>query len=118
MLFGSVKKQLAAFAPSSPRAFFTRAVAVLSLAIWLILAVAEVCPSFHAWLHGGSIPDDDNCAIVAIAHGNVQTVISEPPSMVPILGVEVAPRIEFSVVRPVTIFHSADRGPPASSVLS
>ena len=115
MLFGSVKKQLAAF---GTQVSFTRTVAVLSLAIWLVMAVAEVFPSFHAWLHGGSIPEDDHCAIVAIAHGNVHTVVLETPTIVPALGIEAAPRIEFSVFRPVTIIFSADRGPPVSSVLA
>lgn len=36
-----------------------RAKAVLSLAIWLTMTAAEICPPVHAWLHGGTVPKDD-----------------------------------------------------------
>ena len=50
------------------------AMAVLSLALWLFRAAAEACTPLHAWLHGGTVPDRDDCAIVAITHGKVEPV--------------------------------------------
>src|ERR1700733_2258977 len=80
------------------RLYFHRATGALALAIWLFMATAEIHPPLHAWLHGGTIPDDDDdCAIVAIAHGKVETVACDIPVLVPITWVEVAPRVEFSV---------------------
>jgi len=92
------------------------AAGVLSLAVWLFMAAATVCTPLHAWLHGGTIPDNDNdCAIVAIAHGKVETVVCAAPAVVPVIGIEVAPRIEISVLRPTTVFLPDGRGPPVSS---
>lgn len=89
---------------------------VVSLALWLFMAAATVCTPLHAWLHGGTIPDNDNdCAIVAIAHGKVETVVCAAPAVVPVTGIEITPRIEISVYRPTTVFFPDGRGPPVSS---
>ena len=87
--------------------------AILSLAIWLMLTVAESYRPFHAWLHGGTIPDNDDCAIVMILHGKVDTatVIVDIP-VPPVLAIG-------NVLTPVSIFAPVDhlllpsRGPPA-----
>jgi hypothetical protein len=95
------------------------AAGVLSLAVWLFMAMATVCTPVHAWLHGGTIPDNDSdCAIVAIAHGKVETVVCAAPAVVPVIGIEIAPRIEFSVFRPTTTLFPDGRGPPVSSLHS
>ena len=86
--------------------------AVLSLAIWLFMAVAEAYTPLHAWLHGGTIPDDDDCAIVAIAHGKVETVACDIPVAVPITWIEVAPRVEFSVFSKTVENLLSGRAPP------
>ena len=94
------------------RIFF--AWAVLSLAVWLFMAAAEIYSPLHAWLHGGTIPeDDDDCAIVAIAHGKIETVTCDIPVVVPITWIEVTPRIEFSIFIPVNTNLSFGRAPPA-----
>lgn len=49
------------------------ATAVLSLAMWLFMIAAEAYTPLHAWLHGGSVPDDDDCAIAALTHGTPET---------------------------------------------
>jgi hypothetical protein len=90
------------------------ATGVLSLAIWLFMAAAELCMPLHAWLHGGTIPDHDgDCAIVAIAHGKVETVICAAPAVVPVIGIEIAPRFEFSTFCPISALLPDGRGPPA-----
>jgi hypothetical protein len=95
------------------------AAAVLSLAVWLFMAAAELCTPLHAWLHGGAIPDnDDDCAIVAIAHGKVETVTCAAPVAVPVIWVEIAPRLEFSPFRPAIAFLPSGRDPPVLPAVS
>jgi len=53
--------------------FLYRSAAVLSLVLWLVLAAAEAWGPFHAWLHGGSIPDTDNCPVAALQQGKLAT---------------------------------------------
>jgi len=53
--------------------FLYRSAAVLSLVLWLALAAAEAWGPFHAWLHGGSIPDTDNCPVAALQQGKLVT---------------------------------------------
>jgi hypothetical protein len=101
------------------RTHLHRATGALSLAIWLFMAVAEIHPPLHAWLHGGTIPDDDDdCAIVAIAHGKVETVTCDIPVLAPITWIEVAPRVEVSAFsKPVENLLSG-RAPPVSPAVS
>jgi len=95
------------------------ATAVLSLAIWLTMAAAEIYSPIHAWLHGGTIPeDDDDCAIVAIAHGKVETVTPAADVSVPTTWIEAAPQIEFSVFDSAVAFLPDGRGPPALPAVS
>ena len=86
--------------------------AVLSLAIWLTLTAAEGCQPLHAWLHGGKIPVNDECAVVLILHGKVDASLA-------VVNVSVAPVVVIAeVLKPAPIFASIDyspllgRGPP------
>jgi hypothetical protein len=90
------------------------AAGVLSLAVWLFMGAAGVCLPLHAWLHSGAIPvNDDDCALVAIAHGKVATVICAAPAAdVPIMGIEITPRLPFSTFFPSSAFLPDVRGPP------
>jgi hypothetical protein len=88
------------------------ATAVLSLAIWLFMAAAEAYPALHAWLHGGTIPDNDDCAVVALAHAKVQVVSCDAPAPMPVVGAEIVPRVRISVFRPAGVFLPDGRGPP------
>ena len=83
--------------------------------MWLFLAVAEIHQPLHAWLHGGSIPDNDDCAIVAIAHGKVESATVEVPISMPTLLVEAAPRIEFCVFGAAIENLPPGRAPPVVS---
>jgi hypothetical protein len=94
------------------------ATAILSLAVWLFLASAESYAPLHAWLHGGTIPDNDNCAVVAVTHGNVEPVVCAALAVIPVIWVEIAPRLEFSVFSPPTALLPDSRGPPVSSSLN
>ena len=38
------------------------------------MAAAESCTPLHAWLHGGAIPEDDDCPIAQIHAGSVEHV--------------------------------------------
>ncbi len=80
--------------------------------MWLFLAATEVCTPLHAWLHGGTIPDNDDCAVAAIAHGKMQTVASAAPAVMRVIWTETGPRFETLVFRPATAFLPEGRGPP------
>jgi hypothetical protein len=95
------------------------ATAVLSLAVWLFMAVAEVWSPLHSWLHGGTIPKDDtDCAIVTIAYGKIETAACDVPVPGPVVWIEVTPRIEFSVFSTAIAFLPNGRAPPAFSAVS
>jgi hypothetical protein len=95
------------------------AAGVLSLALWLFMATAEICTPLHAWLHGGTIPkDDDDCAIVAIAHGKIEAAPCAAPAVLPVTWIEIAERTEFSDFIPADKNLPLGRGPPALFVVS
>ena len=92
------------------------AAGVLSLALWLFMATAEICTPLHAWLHGGTIPDDDSCAVVAIAHGQFDSTVCDIPIAQPAIWVEVAPlHVAFSVFSTAVETLPPGRAPPAVS---
>ena len=82
------------------------------------MAAAEICPSFHAWLHGGEVPDDDDCAVIKIALGHFHSVVPEVVPVVPIASVEIVPVIEISVFAPAIKNLPQGRAPPISSAVS
>lgn len=85
---------------------------MLALALWLTLVVAEACPAVHAWLHGGTIPDDDDCAIVAIQHGKVDnSVVVVTPVVV--VGIAIALVLTFTSPSVVFLPQPNGRSPPA-----
>ena len=95
------------------------AAGVLSLAVWLFMATAEICTPLHAWLHGGTIPkDDDDCAIVAIAHGKIETAPCAAPAALPVTWIEIAERTEFSAFIPAAKNLLPARGPPGFQTVS
>jgi len=94
---------------------FFAATAFLSLALWLFLAAAEIHQPLHAWLHGGSIPDNDDCAIVAIAHGKVDSAACDVPIVTPTAWFEAAPTINFFAFSTAIENLPSGRAPPAVS---
>jgi hypothetical protein len=114
-LLSCKRLHLVNFANRHTRGWMFTATAILSLAVWLFVAAAEIYAPLHARLHGGTIPDNDNCAVVAITHGNVEPVASAAPVIIPAIWVEITPRIEFSVFRPSTVLLPDSRGPPVFS---
>ena len=92
---------------------FYAATAILSLAVWMFMAAAEVWSPLHAWLHGGTIPDNDDCAIVALVHGKIETTPCDIPVVLPATWVEVIPRLEISVFCPAIENLPLGRAPPS-----
>ncbi len=87
---------------------------VLSLAIWLFLVAAEAWSPLHAWLHSGAIPDnDDNCAIVALTHGKIDSTPVAAIVTSPVIWVETAPQLEFRNFYYSLLAPPDGRGPPA-----
>ena len=97
---------------------FFAATAFLSLALWLFLALAEIHQPLHAWLHGGSIPDNDDCAIVAIAHGKVDLATCDVPIVTPTVWFETNPSLNFSVFSAPIENLPHGRAPPLLCVAS
>ena len=94
------------------------AAAVLSLAVWLFMVVAEAYTPLHAWLHGGTIPEGDGCAIVAIAHGKVDAVDGNVPAPVPTAWITAGLRVEICVFVPCIEHLPAGRAPPVLPAVS
>ena len=91
------------------------AAGALSLALWLVLTVAESCEPLHVWLHGGKIPDNDDCAIAMIHHGKVDIApvsMNISVTLVLPLGDTLTPA---SVFAPVDYSLLPGRAPPAFS---
>jgi hypothetical protein len=84
----------------------------LSLALWLVMAVAEIWTPLHAWMHGGAIPENDDCAIVALAHGNVDSVAAPVLAPTPTVWIEVTSQFVFSVHSTIIEQLPAGRAPP------
>jgi hypothetical protein len=91
---------------------FYAATAVLSLAVWLFMAAAEMWTPLHVWLHGGAIPDDDDCAIVALVHGKIETTPCDVPVVTPATWIEATPRMEISAFCPAIENLPLGRAPP------
>jgi len=94
------------------------ATAILSLAVWLFMAAAEMWTPLHAWLYGVSIPDNDDCAIVALVHGKIETTPCDVPVVMSVAWVEAIPRIEISVFCPVIENLPLGRAPPSFCIAS
>jgi hypothetical protein len=48
---------------------------LVCLAMWLFMAAAEAWTPLHAWLHGGVIPDNDDCPIAMLHQGKVDNTV-------------------------------------------
>jgi len=97
---------------------FHAVVAGFSLALWLFLLVAETCTPLHAWLHGGSIPENDSCAIAALAHGNVELVSFGDSLAVPVTPIENSSWLIVFHCSSVIAFLPAGRAPPSPCTVS
>jgi hypothetical protein len=94
------------------------ATAAISLALWLLLTVAEAYKPLHAWMHGGAIPDDDDCAVALLVHGNVHTDVVDVPLTTPIVWIESTPQVDFSVFCPAIEHLPSGRAPPVLPAVS
>jgi len=93
------------------REYLYRGIAVLSLLVWLLLAAAEAWAPFHAWLHGGAIPDNDDCPVAALVQGKVAVAVVAAVVLV-CLGTVVAFRFVLSVPFVASVRLPDVRGPP------
>jgi hypothetical protein len=86
----------------------------VALFVWMFLWTAEIHPPLHAWLHGGSIPDDDDCPVVAIATGHVHIGVAEIQPPAPVNVIEITPRVEITVFVSTEKVLPPERAPPLS----
>ena len=82
------------------------------------MAAAEICTPLHAWLHGGTIPDNDDCAVVAIAHGKIETAPCAAPAVLPVTWIEIAERTDFTIFIPADKNLLPGRDPPTLPAVS
>jgi hypothetical protein len=89
------------------------AAALFLVAVWLLLLAAEASQPFHIWLHGGKIPNNDDCGVALVHHGQVDTsataVTASLPPAVMIVCVPTPSRIFPSVGS----LLPSSRAPPA-----
>jgi hypothetical protein len=89
------------------------ATACLSLVLWMFLTVAEGYTPLHAWIHGGTIPDNDDCAVAMVTHGKVDLVAAGLPAVAPVTWIEATPCVEVPAFHPTVVLLPDSRGPPA-----
>jgi hypothetical protein len=92
-----------------------RAIAALLVALILFIDVMAACPALHELIHHDADEPGHECAVTMFAHGQVESVTVDVPPAPPTAAIEVAPRIFFSVFRPVIQCLPPGRGPPAVS---
>jgi hypothetical protein len=97
------------------RGYIHRVAGAVALFVWMFLWTAEICPPLHAWLHGGSIPDDDDCPVVAVATGHVPVAVPEVQAPLPVNVIEITPREEVTVFVFSEKVLPNDRAPPRFS---
>ena len=94
------------------RGYIHRVTGAVALFVFLFMWTAEICPPMHEWLHGGSIPDDDDCPVVAIATGHVHVAVAEVQAPAPVNVLEITPRAEVTVFVPSEKILPNGRAPP------
>jgi len=92
--------------------------AVFSLILWLFLAVAETYTPLHAWLHGGAIPENDDCAIVLLTHGSVHATTDDASLTTPVTWIASTPQFALHAFSPVISHLPAGRAPPVLPAVS
>jgi hypothetical protein len=95
------------------RGHLHRVTGAVALFVWLFMATAEVCPPLHEWLHGGSIPDDDDCAVKMIAAGHVHVAVCHVEPVIPVSFIEITPNAKVAVFVPSEKILPNERAPPA-----
>lgn len=80
---------------------------------WLCLAAAGSWAPFHAWLHGDSIPDGDNCPVAALQQGNLAATAASSAAIVVLAGFLLLIVTSFTEFVPQSELPEV-RGPPGS----
>lgn len=96
------------------REYLHRVTGAVALFVWLFMATAEICPPLHAWLHGGTIPDDDDCPVVAMAAGHVHIAIHHVEPVLPVVFIEITRQEVVIVFVPSEKVLPNERAPPVS----
>ena len=90
-----------------------KSVVALLLLHWLCLAAAGSWAPFHAWLHGDSIPDGDNCPVAALQQGNLAAIAASSATVVVLAGFLLLILASFTGFVPLSDLPEV-RGPPSS----
>jgi hypothetical protein len=84
----------------------------LGLLSWLLLLMAaEAHAPLHSWLHGGTIPQDDDCAVALLDTGKV-TLSKVATTVLPVLAIVAALNELFALPFVPRLPLPPTRGPP------
>lgn len=96
------------------RVYLHCAAGAVALFVFQFMWTAEICPPLHAWLHGGTIPDDDDCPVVAVAAGHVHVTICHVEPVIPVAFIEITQQEIVAVFVPSEKVLPNERAPPVS----
>lgn len=85
------------------------------VAVVLLLNAMAAAPELHELIHADAGHEDHQCAVTLFAHGQVDSVTVAVAAIAPVVLVETAPPILFSVFAPVIENLPAGRAPPVSA---
>jgi hypothetical protein len=91
---------------------------VLTILIVLFLNLLAASPSLHERLHADAGHEDHQCAATLFAHGQVDSATVEVAAVAPVVLVETAPQIVFSVFVSTVENLPAGRAPPVLPAVS
>jgi hypothetical protein len=89
-------------------------VASLLTGLVLLLNALASSPELHEWFHADASQAEHHCAVTLFAHGQMDSATVEVSALAPVVSVDSAPQIVFSVFAPAIENLPAGRAPPVS----
>jgi hypothetical protein len=90
-------------------------VASLLTGLVLLLNALASSPELHELFHADAGQAEHHCAVTLFAHGQVDSATVEVSALAPVVSVDSAPQIVFSVFAPAIENLPAGRAPPVST---
>jgi hypothetical protein len=87
--------------------------AVLLIGLVLLLNAMEACEPLHKLIHHDADKPGHQCVVTLFAHGKVDSVSCDVPVILPVVWIETASPVLFSIPGMVTEILPPGRAPPA-----
>jgi hypothetical protein len=81
----------------------------------LLLNALAASPELHELFHADAGHSEHQCAVTLFAHGQMDSATVEVSALAPVVSVDSAPQIVFSVFAPAIENLPAGRAPPVSA---